>query len=107
MSTCDGADFFERENSEIVVEEAARRPILNRTSERVSVSLPKERRGTGATFLPREARRSEEGDRPSPRWFDRGIPAKGGPRRVEPPHLVIETRTLTVIPLPEGCGGSS
>jgi hypothetical protein len=49
----------------------------------------------------------KRGDRPSPRWFDRGIPAKGGPRRVELPHLVKETRKLTVIPLPEGCGGPS
>lgn len=36
MSTCVGADFFERENSEIVDEEAARQAYPNRTSERLS-----------------------------------------------------------------------
>lgn len=60
MSTFVGADFFERENSEIVVEEAARLPILAgflsgyRTISRRSAE---ER----YHFLPREARLSEEG----------------------------------------------
>lgn len=45
-------------------------------------------------FLPREAHRSEEGRRPSPEGSDRGIPAKGGPRRVETPHLALETRNV-------------
>lgn len=39
--------------------------------------------------------RVPEGTRfPSPWWADRGIPVRGGPRRVGPPRLALEDQTI-------------